>query len=213
MIYLSYEYKERQNTIGFMLTQPFFPVMITTDKYEKNEDLCKEVADYCIDTSKKRKKDIATGWISSSTFNTLDMLDILKEDKFKDLNKWVEKIVNAHGNLIGYSKLKAVSGWFNVYYKYDFQEFHSHSMHHLSCIYFLKSNIEKDAKVFFASPIYDVAKKPQSNETNPITWDKVLFKPAQGTLIIFPSWLRHCVERQESDGPRISVAYNFDLCS
>ena len=46
-----------------------------------------------------------------------------------------------------------------------------------------------------------------------MTWDKVLFKPAQGTLIIFPSWVRHCVERQENNGPRISLAYNFDLCS
>ena len=63
------------------------------------------------------------------------------------------------------------------------------------------------------SPIYDVANKPQSNENNPMTWDKVLFKPALGTLIIFPSWVRHCVERQENNGPRISLAYNFDLCS
>jgi len=196
-----------------MLTQPFFPVMITTDKYEKNEDLCKEVADYCVDTSKKRKKDIATGWISSSTFNTLDMLDILKEEKFKDLNEWVFKTASVHGNLMGYPKLRPRSGWFNVYYKYDFQEFHSHSMHHVSCIYFLKSNPEKDARVFFASPIYDLPTKPQPNENNALTWDKVIYTPSQGTLIVFPSWLRHCVERQESDGPRISVAYNFDLCS
>jgi uncharacterized protein (TIGR02466 family) len=196
-----------------MLTQPFFSVLISTNHYDKNKDLCKELSDYCLNIADEKKNDVATGWISSSTFNTLDLLNVVEEDKFKNINEWVLKKVNAHGKLIGYPELKAVSGWFNVYNKYDFQEFHTHSMHHLSCIYFLKSDAEKDAKVFFTSPIYDVANKPQSNENNPMTWDKVLFKPAQGTLIIFPSWVRHCVERQENNGPRISLAYNFDLCS
>ena len=196
-----------------MLTQPFFPVMISTDKYQENENLCKDAADYCIEISKKRKNDVTTGWISSSTFNTLDMVDVLDIKKFHNLNNWVRTKAIAHGKIMGYKNLKAKSGWFNVYYKYDFQEFHSHAMHHVSCIYFLKSDPDKDARVFFASPIYDLPTKPHSNSNNPITWDKVIFTPAQGTLIIFPSWLRHCVERQESDGPRISVAYNFDLCS
>ena len=140
-----------------MLTQPFFSVLISTNHYDKNKDLCKELSDYCLNIADEKKNDVATGWISSSTFNTLDLLNVVEEDKFKNINEWVLKKVNAHGKLIGYPELKAVSGWFNVYNKYDFQEFHTHSMHHLSCIYFLKSDAEKDAKVFFTSPIYDVA--------------------------------------------------------
>ena len=194
-----------------MLTQPFFPVMISTDKYDKNETLCEETANYCIKVSQKRKNDVATRWISNSTFNTLNMLDVLDVKKFHDLNNWVRAKVIAHGKTIGYNSLKATSAWFNVYYKYDFQEFHTHCESHVSCIYFLKSNVDKDARVFFASPIHDVANKPEPNYNNFMTWDKVIFTPEQGTLIIFPSWLRHCVERQEKEGPRITVAYNFDI--
>ena len=194
-----------------MLTQPFFPVMISTDKYEKNVTLCKETSNYCLEIYKKRKTDVATSWISSSTFNTINMLDVLDVKKFHDLNNWVRAKVIAHGKTIGYNTLKAKSAWFNVYYKYDYQEFHTHCESHVSCIYFLKSNVDKDARVFFASPIHDVTNKPEFDFNNFMTWDKVIFKPEQGTLIIFPSWMRHCVERQENGGPRITVAYNFDI--
>ena len=40
-------------------------------------------------------------------------------------------------------------------------------------------------------------------------WREVHYKPIAGRLIMFPSWLNHCVDPNESDDIRISVSFNF----
>jgi len=35
------------------------------------------------------------------------------------------------------------------------------------------------------------------------------YKPIAGRLIMFPSWLMHCVDPNESNDIRISVSFNF----
>jgi len=50
-----------------------------------------------------------------------------------------------------------------------------------------------------------------SNRTNYLTYNKVEYKPQQGDLLIFPTWLEHEVETNFSDEPRISLAFNAEL--
>jgi uncharacterized protein (TIGR02466 family) len=38
----------------------------------------------------------------------------------------------------------------------------------------------------------------------------VSLKPKAGDLVLFESWLRHEVPRNESETPRISVSFNYD---
>ena len=40
-------------------------------------------------------------------------------------------------------------------------------------------------------------------------WREVHYKPIAGRLIMFPSWLNHCVDPNQSDDIRISVSFNF----
>jgi uncharacterized protein (TIGR02466 family) len=40
-------------------------------------------------------------------------------------------------------------------------------------------------------------------------WREVHYKPIAGRLIMFPSWLNHCVDPNESNDIRISVSFNF----
>ncbi len=39
--------------------------------------------------------------------------------------------------------------------------------------------------------------------------DQVVVKVANGTLLIFPSWLLHSVDANASDGESISVGFNI----
>ena len=38
---------------------------------------------------------------------------------------------------------------------------------------------------------------------------EVHFEPVAGRLIMFPAWLNHMVETNQSDEPRISISFNF----
>ena len=40
-------------------------------------------------------------------------------------------------------------------------------------------------------------------------WREVHFEPIAGRLIMFPSWLNHCVDPNQSNDIRISVSFNF----
>ena len=40
-------------------------------------------------------------------------------------------------------------------------------------------------------------------------WREVHFEPIAGRLIMFPSWVNHCVDPNQSDDIRISVSFNF----
>lgn len=40
-------------------------------------------------------------------------------------------------------------------------------------------------------------------------WREKSYEPVAGRLIMFPAWLTHCVDPNESDDTRISVSFNF----
>lgn len=40
-------------------------------------------------------------------------------------------------------------------------------------------------------------------------WSEVHFEPIAGRLIMFPAWLNHCVDPNQSNDIRISVSFNF----
>ncbi len=40
-------------------------------------------------------------------------------------------------------------------------------------------------------------------------WREVHLDAVEGRIIMFPSWLWHCVEPNESNDIRISVSFNF----
>jgi uncharacterized protein (TIGR02466 family) len=44
---------------------------------------------------------------------------------------------------------------------------------------------------------------------SPDLWREVRVNPVVGRIIIFPAWLWHCVEPNESNDIRISVSFNF----
>ena len=39
--------------------------------------------------------------------------------------------------------------------------------------------------------------------------EKCVYDPLEGRILMFPAWLWHCVEPNESNDIRISVSFNF----
>ena len=52
--------------------------------------------------------------------------------------------------------------------------------------------------------------KPNRKDGIPIHLaPEIHIQPQENRIIMFPSWLEHCVEMNESDDIRISVSFNF----
>lgn len=187
----------------------FFPTILGS-AMNPNHDLHYEnLLSHCINL-KQNVKPGGQGWLSNKTYNTSNgQYDLFSDSKFDDLNMWVTNQVTHYCDQLGITSncLANNGSWFNIYYRNDFQETHVHPTSVISAIYILTCGSD-GARVFFNSPLsnmYHVKKKVEKQEMV----DQIICKSNPGTLIIFPSYLPHAVERHESDKIRISLSYNY----
>jgi len=189
----------------------WLPTFIGYCDYPNHNFIEKDLIEECLSLSNETKKG-GEDWVSNKTYNTLNTYNILNNKKFEQLNFWICNKVSEYSNKLNYkSNYNCIGGWFNIYKKYDYQEYHDHGTSSLSAVYFLKSNPEKSSKIFFkfthdADNVMEPTIDKSFNPTSPIAW----YYPVPGRLLIFKSTTKHCVERHEDDDLRISLAYNFN---
>ena len=186
-----------------------FPTPLKIVKNNSFDNL--SLIDHCFKLSKKVNSG-GKHWITKNIFNTSYTYNICKDKKFNKLNNWINKEVDVFVKDLGFDgfdKSKNI-GWFNIYDKNNYQEWHNHNFCLASAIYYLKIN-KNSAKTWFKSPIPENPNVPKFNVDNPHTWSSYYIEPENGTLIIFKSDLNHCVEPHQDDSTRISLAYNFSL--
>jgi uncharacterized protein (TIGR02466 family) len=104
--------------------------------------------------------------------------------------------------------------WVNVNPKYAYNALHDHPLSVVSGVYYVQSD-EKSGCLRFRDPRggkrmnpWPVDKDKKSDQRH---WDRVSYKPTPGRLIMFPSWLEHDVEANQSDNERISISFNMNL--
>tara|TARA_R110000787_G_scaffold50333_1_gene120118 strand:+ start:14 stop:601 length:588 start_codon:yes stop_codon:yes gene_type:complete len=169
----------------------------------------KKLTKTCLNISKKIKSG-GEDWITK-TYNTLSTYSIHKDNRFNNLNNWITDKIKEYANSINYmDKYYCKSSWFNIYKKHDFQEYHTHSHHSLSAVYFLKSDPKKSAKIYFKLDGDPYVTCPQVKEYNNLNSYKAWYEAVPGRLLIFKSNLPHCVEKSVEKDIRISLSYNFN---
>lgn len=189
--------------------QKVFPTLIATTINPNHSLIEEKLIKECF----KIKKNIVSGgedWVSNKTYNTLGKHNIFFDKKFNQLNTFVLDSVNNFCDNLDINK-KHISvepdSWFNIYNEGDYQEYHRHPQSIISVVYFLKSN-KDSAKIYFKSPVVDMM-PPIYNKYTFDTFERIHFEPVPGLLLIFRSYLEHCVEKQKSKEKRITLAYNF----
>lgn len=193
-----------------MIIEQWRPTFIGYCDYPEHKKIQKSLIKECF-LIQKNIKSGGKDWISNKTYNTLNTYNILENKKFYQLNDWIfYKILEYASNLKYKDKYKCSEGWFNIYKKYDYQEYHDHSDSTFSAVYFLKSNIKKSSKIYFKFNDTRNTMEPTPDPSFKPTHNTVFYDPVPGRLIVFPSTLKHCVERHEYTEERISLAYNFN---
>lgn len=171
-----------------------------------DKDIVKnKLENICLKLKEKTKSE--KNWVSQSIYTSINSHNIYQDENFDILNIWVdEKIDEYKEQLKIKNDLFCSGGWFNIYEKYDYQEFHQHKGHDLSAVYFLKTNID-GPKLIFENPTNDVfALNTEFDNFAP----RFFYESLEGRLIIFSSNLRHCVEQHMQEDKRITLAYNYN---
>jgi len=99
--------------------------------------------------------------------------------------------------------------WINLSEYNDYQHFHNHvpSVYDISGVYYDKTKGDgSDGKIEFKNP--NLASQSSILLSH---FSNVSFIPENGKLILFPSFLEHCVYKNTSEQTRISISFNVKV--
>ena len=187
-----------------MIRAEFFPTSI----YGKNVQLNnQELAQHIINWShqdKGIKKTNVNGWHSQTEMHTkpeykslLDELFIFMKEIWKE--EWLDR-EPVLGNM-----------WANINPPGGYNRPHVHPNTLFSGVYYIKTP-PNCGKLVCGDPRPGIQTVlPVRIEGTPPKhlWREVHLEPQEGRIVIFPAWLWHCVEPNESNDIRISVSFNF----
>lgn len=94
------------------------------------------------------------------------------------------------------------SSWLSLFAFGDYGCVHSHdttmfNTNHISGCYYFKTN-GSDGNIFFESPL-------------PFEAYRVKMSPEEGKILLFPSWLKHGIQKNMTDTTRISLSFNISF--
>lgn len=164
-----------------------------------------EIKEYCLKVRKEKPGVTISnrgGWHSSETLNPLPKS---LENLFTNLTEFVNDVCYRYTGTV----LKFGNFWININGYHDYNLLHDHQKSILSGVYYVDVPDDNmgdlvlhrgDNAEFF---IRDVK---ESTQFNSFSCTK---KAKTSTFYLFPSWIKHHVERNESNKERISIAFNF----
>ena len=106
-------------------------------------------------------------------------------------------------------KLQICDYWWNINNKGDYNHAHHHRDSILSGVYYIDVPDENMGDIHFEREDDAEYFLPRFMPgRNQITAVRASYKPKTGNGLIFPSWVKHSVDGNQSDNPRISMSFN-----
>ena len=186
-----------------------FPVSIhqfDVNRFDKVKD---ELIDYVYDLQKQNPigRNISNrgGW-QSDTFNLNNKNDLMESFLIKCIDQFptIKNSVSISGH-----------AWININKPGNYNVKHDHPMCDLSGVVWLKAP-ENSGNIVFENPVghqvYNLIESyTQEFKKSNNYFHTYYFKPIEGRMIIFPSYLLHDVSENNSNEDRISVSFNIKL--
>ena len=154
-----------------------------------------------------------TEWVSTDIINW-GLTHYLSENAFskniigENFGKELGNHLNEYIRSFYHDKFEAKvsASWLSLFKKGNYGQVHNHSPSTIAGVYYYQSN-EKDGRLFFrtSNPYY------QSNNIFKNLKEDLLIEPKQGLLVLFPGWLNHGIQTNETDDDRISLSFNIEV--
>ncbi len=114
---------------------------------------------------------------------------------------------------IGSGNVSITGCWANVNAPGARHPMHAHPNNFLSGVYYVQVN-EGGNTINFHDPRAQAAViRPPVTALTAYNTDQVVTTVSTGTVIVFPAWLQHSVDANQSPSPRISVSFNVMFAS
>ncbi len=173
----------------------------------KDQNLNKDLEENILAWANKDKGITRTnikGWHSTS-----NMQDKIEYKKLVNLLYEAQKTIYEQEHLASEAFLGNM--WANINPPGAMNRAHQHPNSLWSGVYYIKAPKNSGLLRIDDPRAAASMNRPRMKEGTPPArlWREVSYEPAPGKLIMFPSWLTHSVDPNESDDIRISVSFNF----
>ena len=190
--------------VGLVQSQPrkmdlqlIFPVSVGF--FNLDRDLTEEELSCLLGLEKKKNEGNSRS--AQSYVLGLTQLRALKDFIYESVNHYFTEIYRPLFDV----RLQVTQSWVNYTDKDQFHHKHRHSNSFVSGVFYAKTDAS-DKIVFYRASDQSLRVTPKEhNISNSESW---WFQTRQGTLLLFPSGLEHMVETKQTDGTRISLAFN-----
>jgi uncharacterized protein (TIGR02466 family) len=171
-----------------------------------------EILDYYIKLCRDIQDKTESGgknWLSS-VYNTLGTYNLIEDKRFDFMIETITSHLKKFNTMMASDyNYTCTDAWVNSYKKGDYQEWHNHAGSTYSAVLFLKYP-EGSSLIHFQSPSEPYNMLPIRNikEYNSLNIQDMNINPAENSLILFRSYLKHMVPVNNTD-ERITIAFNF----
>ena len=188
-----------------MIKAAYFPTII----YAKDLQLDNRLFEREIIEWSKRDKGVKRtnmiGWHSTTDMHKIPVFKPLVDELFKMQIEMYREEFLSHEPIIG-------NMWANINPPGGYNRPHIHPNSHFSGVYYIKAP-QNSGDIVFNDPRSGahmiMPERIKDSKPPSHLWREVRINPLEGRLIMFPSWLWHCVDPNESNDIRISVSFNF----
>ena len=187
-----------------MIKEQFFPTTIyAKDIQLDNETLSNNIVNWSQQDPGVKKTNM-NGWHSKTEMHLKSEYQQLVQELYKMQEEiyqeeWLDRQPKL-GNM-----------WANINYSGGYNRPHVHPNCLFSGVYYVKAN--KNSGILVANDprpgIQTMMPTRKQGRPPKHLWREVHLEPIPGRIIMFPAWLWHCVEPNQSNDIRISISFNF----
>ena len=189
----------------------FFSTPVWASKISNHQIINKEILSYILDLQKKDsegvKKSNFNGW-HSHDFN-------LNEDAPKNFTQAIKLNINQALKDMNWDlekqEVKITSMWAIINEKGAFNQRHHHGNSDLSAAYYVTAEKNCGDIVFYDPRPAPVYKHPVAKSPNILNASVNSVQPEEGLLVLFPGYLEHSVNPNNSNNKRIVISFNVSL--
>ena len=188
-------------------TQALFPSLVWTTLFDDRVNFNAQILELA---NKMRRNDPngvnntnVKGWQSPNILQNLE--------EFKDINLRIMQACQriAESQHFKPNRILDHQAWLNISPPGAFNKLHYHANCHFSGVYYVSLKAPECGSIYFRDP--RVASRmftcPITQQTD-FTAEEVRMRPEEGRMYIFPGWLEHGVEPNQSTEDRVSISFN-----
>ena len=187
-----------------LIKEQFFPTTVYgKDLQLDNNTLAQHIIQWSQQDQGVKKTNM-NGWHSTTDMHLKKEYQVLVDELYKMQHEIYQEEWLDRRPMLG-------NMWANINYSDGYNRPHVHPNCLFSGVYYVKTQ-PQCGELVVNDPrpgIQTMMPTRKSGQPPKHLWREAHIEPIQGRLIMFPAWLWHCVEPNQSNDMRISVSFNF----